>query len=248
MVIRFTDDGRRAVEEERFDYLLAATGRRANVDTFETSTKHRLELDARGVPRYTTPMSMQAGSSPVFIAGDATMDLPLLHEAADEGRLAGENAGRYPEIFKRARRTPLGIVFTDPQIAVVGQGYGALTEAGSDFAIGDVSFEDQGRARVMLTNKGLLRVYGDKTTGLLLGAEMIAPAAEHLAHLLAWSIQSRLTVAEVLERPFYHPVLEEGLRTALRTLHHTLGMGSSRRFAASIAVPAVRKQRACPRR
>ena len=52
----------------------------------------------------------------------------------------------------------------------------------------------------MLANKGLLRVYGERATGLLLGAEMMAPAAEHLAHLLAWSIQSRLTVAEVLEQ------------------------------------------------
>ena len=54
---------------------------------------------------------------------------------------------------------------------------------------------------------------------------MIAPGAEHLAHLLAWSIQSRLSVAEVLERPFYHPVVEEGLRTALRTLNRALAMG-----------------------
>jgi dihydrolipoamide dehydrogenase len=222
VVVRFTDeDGQR--QEERFDYLLAATGRRANVDTLGLD-KTSLKLDRRGVPVYNA-MSMQAGDSHIFIAGDATVDLPLLHEAADEGRLAGENAGRYPEVFKRARRAPLGIVFTDPQIAVAGQSYRDLADRGQEIAIGDVSFEDQGRARVMLANKGLLRVYGERATGLLLGAEMMAPRAEHLAHLLAWSIQSRLTVAEVLERPFYHPVLEEGLRTALRTLHHALDMG-----------------------
>jgi len=82
--------------------------------------------------------------------------------------------------------------------------------------IGEVSFEDQGRARVMLQNQGLLRVYAQCGDGLLLGAEMAAPAAEHLGHLLAWAIQQKMTVPQVLDMPFYHPVLEEGLRTALR--------------------------------
>ena len=40
--------------------------------------------------------------------------------------------------------------------------------------------------------------------------------AEQLAHLLAWAIQANFTVAQALQMPFYHPVLEEGLRTALR--------------------------------
>lgn len=94
-----------------------------------------------------------------------------------------------------------------------------------DFAFGEVSFEDQGRARVIGKNVGLLRVYGACDTGLLLGAEIIGPAAEHLAHLLAWTIESKLTVSEVLQRPFYHPVIEEGLRSALRDLAAILEFG-----------------------
>jgi dihydrolipoamide dehydrogenase len=45
---------------------------------------------------------------------------------------------------------------------------------------------------------------------------MMGPDAEHLGHLLAWAVQARFTVAQALEMPFYHPVIEEGLRTALR--------------------------------
>ena len=48
---------------------------------------------------------------------------------------------------------------------------------------------------------------------------LIGPDAEHLGHLLAWAIQSGMTVARALEMPFYHPVVEEGLRTALRDAH-----------------------------
>lgn len=210
-------------QTEVFDYLLAATGRRANIDNIGIENTS-LELDARGVPLY-NPMSMQCGDSHIFIAGDVNGDIPLLHEASDEGRLAGENAGRYPEVFKRARKASLGVVFSDPQIATVGKSFRELSESGCDFAIGQVSFENQGRSRVMLVNKGLMRLYGDKETGCLLGGEMIGPGHEHLAHLLAWVIQMRMSVADILQMPFYHPVIEEGLRSGLRDLLKEMGMG-----------------------
>jgi dihydrolipoamide dehydrogenase len=45
---------------------------------------------------------------------------------------------------------------------------------------------------------------------------MVGPAAEHIGHLLAWAHQQHLTVDAMLQMPFYHPVVEEGLRTALQ--------------------------------
>ena len=223
VVVTWTDE--RGDGEERFDYLLAATGRRANVDSL--GLEHTsVELDGRGVPHH-DPLSGRCGTSAIFIAGDSTADLPLLHEAADEGRLAGENAARYPEAYRRARRTPLGVAFSDPQIATVGEGHAELLARDADFEAGEVSFEDQGRARVMRVNRGMLRVYGERDTGRLLGAEMIGPAAEHLGHLLAWTIDGRTTASDALAKPFYHPVLEEGLRTALRTLNARLGFDAN---------------------
>ena len=121
------------------------------------------------------------------------------------------------------RRTPLGIVFTDPNIATVGASFAELSDASSDFEAGEVDFAEQGRARVLRQNRGLLRIYGERTTGRLLGAEMVAPRGEHLAHLLAWAVQAGMDVETALEMPFYHPVIEEGLRTALRDLSVKLG-------------------------
>jgi dihydrolipoamide dehydrogenase len=93
------------------------------------------------------------------------------------------------------------------------------------FETGAVSFEDQGRSRVILRNQGALHVYGERGSGRFLGAEMIGPAAEHIGHLLAWSAQRGDTVQQMLDSPFYHPVIEEGLRTALRELQRALRMG-----------------------
>lgn len=53
---------------------------------------------------------------------------------------------------------------------------------------------------------------------MLRGAELAGPGAEHMAHLLAWAVPQGLTVDQALRMPFYHPVLEEGLRTALQGL------------------------------
>ena len=199
---------------ERFDYVLAATGRTPNVELLDLA-KAGLALDAKGIPLF-DPYTLQAGATSVFIAGDVSNYLPLLHEAADEGRIAGDNAARFPNVAPGHRRAPLGIVFTDPQIAIVGRGFASLrTHA---LATGEVSFEDQGRSRVMLRNRGHLRVYGDPQTGRFLGAEMVGPDAEHIGHLLAWALQAGMTVAQMLDMPFYHPVVEEGLRTALRDL------------------------------
>ncbi len=172
------------------DYVIAATGRTPNVRGLDLHHAG-IAVNARGVPAY-DPRTMQCGASPIFIAGDANADLPLLHEAADEGRIAGENAARFPDVRPGSRRAPIAVVFTDPQLAVVGARHADL-EPGS-FVTGAVSFADQGRARVMLRNRGVLHVYADIATGRLVGAEMIGPDAEHIAHLLAWVVQLGLTV------------------------------------------------------
>lgn len=209
--------------DERFDGLLAATGRRPNVDALglEHTT---LPRDASGVPEVDRRTG-QIGATRVFMAGDVSELHPLLHEAADDGRIAGDNAGRWPDIRVRPRRAPLAVVFSDPQIMIAGRSHRDLVDAKVAFETGAVSFEDQGRSRVMRVNHGRLHVYGERASGRFLGAEMIGPAAEHLGHLLAWSAQRGDTVQAMLDSPFYHPVIEEGLRSALRDLQRALRMG-----------------------
>lgn len=219
--VTYSEKGEQKVAE--FACLLAATGRRSNLD--ELNLKEAgVTLNERGMPAFNEATG-QIEDKPLFIAGDVSNAHPLLHEAADDGRIAGDNAGSFPVIRARPRRAPLSVVFTDPQIALVGARFSDLDNSTTSFAVGQVSFENQGRSRVIGKNKGILRVYGEQGTGVFLGAEMIGPAAEHLGHLLSWSVQHRLTVQQILDSPFYHPVIEEGLRTALRQLNRELRMG-----------------------
>lgn len=198
----------------RFAQVLLAAGRRPQLAALDLAAAG-LELDQRGRPSWNAATT-QCGDAPIFLAGDASGHRAILHEAADEGRIAGLNAAQFPQVSVHDRRTPLAIVFSQPQMASVGHSLESLDA--SVTAIGEVSFEKQGRARVLDRNEGLLRLYADRNCAQLLGAEMFGPDVEHLAHLLAWVVQQELTVPQILRLPFYHPVIEEGIRTGLRRL------------------------------
>jgi dihydrolipoamide dehydrogenase len=199
------------------DRVLVALGRRPNVEGLGLASLG-VELDADGVPKV-DKHTMQIGALPVFLVGDANGEDSVLHEASDDGHIAGLNATAESfECFQR--RIPLRLVFSEPTIATVGKRFAELDV--SQVLIGEARFDHQGRARIAQRNSGMLRVYADRQSGRVLGAELCAPAGEHLAHLLALAIERALTVGDVLRMPFYHPVFEEGLRTALRQLSSQL--------------------------
>ena len=210
--ISFTENGQ--PKTLNVDYLLVATGRSSllntlkleNIDTSFTDLKH-LPVDSE---------TKQLADYPIFIIGDAYTDTPLQHEAAHEGKVSVKNALNFPTIESCKTLTPLGIVFSSPEMAMVGQNFKQLQSVPIDFVIGEVSYAKQGRALVLGKNHGAIEVYVDNTSRKLLGAELLTESTEHLAHLLAWMIAEQLTVDEILEKPFYHPTLEEGLRTALK--------------------------------
>ena len=199
------------------DMVLAALGRRPNVDDLGLETLG-VALDKKGLPPV-NPNTLQIADLPVFMAGDANAQSPILHEAADEGYIAGRNAvSDRPDGY--CRRTRLAITFSSPGVASVGKRFVEL-DAG-EIAVGEVDFTRQGRARMGMRDEGLMRLYGNRRSGKLEGAEMCVPAAEHLAHLLALAIEHAMTVKDMLAMPFYHPVLEEGMRSGLRALARQL--------------------------
>lgn len=200
--------------EAEVDRVLVSLGRRSNLDRLDLAAAE-VDLDRNGMPSI-DPETMQIAGHPLFVAGDASGARPLLHEAGDEGRIAGYNATA--TAVRRFRRKPhVGIIFTDPNVATVGADWQTLGDR-QDVVVGSRDFATQTRAVVMGRNAGVLRLYGQKRDGRLLGATLAAPHGEHLAHLLAWAIQDGKTVFDLLRHPFYHPVIEEGLQDALYEL------------------------------
>jgi dihydrolipoamide dehydrogenase len=192
------------------DRVLVAMGRTPCVEGLGLENLG-VPLDEKGLPEVDRA-TLQVAGLPIFLAGDANAEVPLQHEAADDGHIAGINAVS-ASTRRFVRRTPLSIVFSDPTLARVGQRFDALDP--DRVVVGEARFGDQGRARIMLRNAGLLRICANRQDGTLVGAELFAPEGEHLAHWLALAIHRRSTVFDLLRAPFYHPTIEEGLRTAL---------------------------------
>ncbi len=210
VLIHYEHEGDQSLE---VDYLLSATGRRSNLSSLELEKIAPEFKDIRNLPVNTA--SKQLADLPIFIVGDAFTQTPLQHEAAIEGRMVVKSCLSYPDHTQSKHTTPLSIVFSSPEMVISGQSHQQLSDQKIDFVVGKVSYENQGRARVLGKNRGAAEVYVDSNTRKLLGAELLVESAEHLGHLLTWMISEDLTVDELLDKPFYHPTLEEGLRTAL---------------------------------
>nr|WP_299037306.1 dihydrolipoyl dehydrogenase [uncultured Psychrobacter sp.] len=205
------------------DYVLVATGRRNNIDKLGVENLG-VELDDKNRPKDVSKKTGQVGELAVHIVGDANMHLPFLHVASDEGYSAGNQVcGNEHKAYIRPPAAPLAILFTNPQLLMVGKSIPEIEEDPDlEYVIGKVSFDNQGRSRIMGVNCGLLHIYGCKKTDRVLGATMVGPDAEYIGHILATAITNDITVKQLLDAPFYHPTILEGLRTALRDVQHQM--------------------------
>lgn len=202
-------------QTETVDLVLAALGRQPNVEALELQ-QAGIELDSAGRPAI-DPRTLRVAGAPLFFAGDVSPDRPLLHEAADEGIIAARGAVahvRGEQAVLPPRRTPLSIIFSDPDIASVGAPLDQL--APQRTAIGTALGSANGRSRILGATDNIVRVYVDRESGVLKGASLLASRGEHIAHLLAWAIQRGETVGSLLTLPFYHPTIEEMVQSALK--------------------------------
>ncbi|SIO47468.1 dihydrolipoamide dehydrogenase [Rhodovulum sp. ES.010] len=195
------------------DLVLAAMGRAPNLDGLGLD---RLGLDLGEDGRPDLPRGcLNPPGARLYFAGDAGAGPALLHEAADEGRIAGHFAARGQDAAFR-RRVPLRLVFCEPQIAVAGATWDELADRHERIAVGGASLDSTGRVLVQRGAGGAMRLYAEKATARLLGAAIVGPEAEHMGHLLAFAIDKDADLGALLRMPAYHPTHEEVLRRALR--------------------------------
>ena len=217
------EDSAGASQQWQGEYVLVATGRRNNIEELGVENLG-VELDEKNRPKQLDKKTGKIGDLDVYIVGDANANIPLLHVASDEGFSAGSMVcDNKKDAYIRPPATPFSIVFCSPQIVNVGMSLPEIQEDSElEHVIGKVSFDNQGRSRVMGVNCGLLHLYGCKKTDRILGASMVAPDAEYIGHILAMAITNNLSIKDMLDTPFYHPTILEGLRTALRDVQRLM--------------------------
>lgn len=152
---------------------------------------------------------MQLTSNPrVYACGDVTGPHEIVHIAILQGELAARHAtGRAAEPVDYD--SLLGVVFTDPQIGSVGLNEAQLKERGIDYLSADYPFDDHGKSILMEAKTGYVKVFADRASGVVLGAECVGKDGGELIHAMGVAVTLKATVQDLLKVHWYHPTLSE---------------------------------------
>jgi dihydrolipoamide dehydrogenase len=194
------DDG----TEVGFDRLLVATGRRVNVDGLEPLG---LEISRRGVE---VDGRMRAAES-VWAIGDVTGIAQFTHVGKYHARIAAyDMAGRGVQADYRAIPAT---IFTDPQVATVGDTTGGVSSTWDLQSVPRLSTYERPK------RPGLIKVVADPERRVLTGAVAVGPEAGEWLQQLTLAIRAETPVEVLLDVIQPYPTFSEGVFLALRELN-----------------------------
>ncbi len=152
---------------------------------------------------------MQTSASHIYAAGDCTGPHEVVHLAVMQGELAAHNIA-HPEAMRQLdERLLLSVTFIEPQVACVGLSVKAALTRGVSHLAADYRFSDHGKAQIMGTTEGLVKLLADPQSGEILGGACVGPLGGELIHEIVAAIAKRMTVHELAALPHYHPTLAE---------------------------------------
>jgi pyruvate/2-oxoglutarate dehydrogenase complex dihydrolipoamide dehydrogenase (E3) component len=188
------------------EFVLNALGRVPNIAA--------LNLPSAGVTvdagRVVIDGGMRTSQPHIFAVGDVTNLYDIVHIAIQQGEIAGRNAchvGQESVCFDD--RLVTEVVFTDPQVAVVGLSEKACRAKGLSYLTASYPFADHGKAMCLGATHGFVKLVAHPKTGVLLGAQIVGPEAGELIHELIAVMYYQGTVQDLLRIPHYHPTLAE---------------------------------------
>lgn len=191
------------------DVVLLATGRKPFTDG--------LGLEALGVqlsPRgqVATNDHWATNVAGIYAIGDAIDGPMLAHKAEDEGMaVADVMAGKSGHVNYGV--IP-GVVYTNPEVATVGQTEEQLKEAGRAYKVGKFSFMGNGRAKAMFAGDGFVKILVDKDTDRILGAHIIGPSAGEMIHEICVAMEFGASAQDIAMTCHAHPTCSEAVREA----------------------------------
>jgi pyruvate/2-oxoglutarate dehydrogenase complex dihydrolipoamide dehydrogenase (E3) component len=193
--------------EIEFDRLLVATGRKANVDGLGalglTITKTGISVDEQ----------LRAAEN-VWAIGDVTGIAQFTHVGKYHARVAAyAMTGR--DVRADHRAVP-ATIFTDPQVATVGETEGGVSATWDLQAVPRLSTYERPKRR------GFVKVVADPTRRVLTGAVAAGPEAGEWLQQLTLAIRSETPIDVLLDVIQPYPTFSEGVFLALRELNFDL--------------------------
>ena len=148
----------------------------------------------------------------LYAIGDCTPGPMLAHKAEEEGVVAAEVIAGKP--VHMHHRTVPGVVYTWPEIAVVGITERQAKESGREVKIGKFPFSANGRARTAGDTTGFVKFIADAATDEILGCHMIGPAVSELIPEVVLAMEYRGSSEDIGITVHAHPTLSETTKEA----------------------------------
>ncbi len=196
-------------QELACDKVLVAVGRRPN--TAGTGLENLdVALDAQG--RVAVDERYRTNVEGVFAIGDLVRGPMLAHKAEEEGIALAENLAGLPGHVNY--ETIPNVVYTEPELAMVGRTEVELKENGVAFTTGRFQFRANGRAKSLGQETGMVKILADQETDRILGVHMVGPRVSELIAEAAVAMEFAASAEDLARTCHAHPTLSEVVREA----------------------------------
>ena len=195
----------------RADQLLVATGRTPNTEDLnlasigvETS-RGAIQVDEH----------LQTTVPGIYAAGDCTNQPQFVYVAAAGGSRAAINMTE-GEAKLDLSAMP-GVMFTDPQVATVGLSEAKAVARGYSVDTRLLDLENVPRALVNFDTHGFIKMVAERSTGRLLGVQVVAAEGGEIIQTAVMALRAGLTVQEIGDDLFPYLTMVEGLKLCAQT-------------------------------
>ena len=186
------------------DIALVAVGRKLNTSDIGLDKAGVLVLDNGMVA---VNEKMETSTPGIYAIGDIASKWWLAHVATHQVLVAASNAtGRSMRINYNCVPS---VIFTNPEIATVGMSLEQALEKGYRATLGSFPFQALGKSQAALQTEGFAQIVLDKTTGQVLGAQVVGHEASTMIAEMAIVIANELTVECITETIHAHPTIAE---------------------------------------
>ncbi len=198
------------------DMLLVAIGRSPVTDG--------LNLEAAGVTLnergYVDVDELNRTNKPgIYCIGDVSGRMQLAHAATSQALYAVEHALKNEEKIEEV--VIPGVIFTSPEVALVGITQAEAKEQGLAINTGKFYFRGLGKAMASNETEGFVKLIADAETDRILGAQCAGPHATDLISEMVIAVREELTVEELGNTVHAHPTFAEIWMEAAHALHKT---------------------------
>ena len=194
------------------DRLLIATGRQANTANLGLELAG-VAVDSSGA--VVIDEHMRTSVSHIFAAGDCTNQPQYVYVAAAAGTRAARNMMGGNAVLDLTAMP--AVVFTDPQVATVGLSEDLARAEGFEVDSRTLALENVPRALANFDTTGFVKLVSDKTTGRLIGAQILSAEAGEMIQTAVLAIRNRMTVQELGDQMFPYLTMVEGLKLCAQT-------------------------------